>query len=153
MYAYFRPFSVERIYANTPRSQISQHALNSFYVLFEIFLTRASAPPPLHLLFLVVLLALYLSLAYLCHATEGFYVYSFLDPSTGKGHVAGYCIGILVAACVIFGIVWFVIWLRNKATKNLGKFANERSSKRKNGSVEDGEGGVVEMNAQILGKL
>lgn len=140
---------VSRIHANTPHSQISQHTLNSVCALIEIFLMRTSPPPPLHILFLVILLALYLALAYLCHATEGFYVYSFLGPSTGNGHVAGYCIGILVAACVIFGIVWFVIWLRNKATKNLGKFAHERSPKSKNESVEDGEGGVVEMRQQV----
>lgn len=103
----------------------------------------------MHLVFLVILLALYLALAFLCHAIQGFYVYGFLDPSTGKGHVAGYCIGILVAACVIFGIVWFVIWLRNKATKNLGKFAHGQSSNRNNGYVEDGEGELVETTQQV----
>lgn len=129
-------------------SQISEHALNSLYALFEILLTRTSPRPPLHLLFLIILLALYLALAYLCRATEGFYVYSFLDPSTGAGHVAAYCIGIPVAACIIFGIVWVVIWLRNKATRNLAKDTHERGEEP-HGSVEEAYGDVTEMREQV----
>ena len=114
---------------DTAGSQVSQHLLNSAYALFEVLLTRTSPPPPLHLLFLIIILALYLALAYISKATEGFYVYNFLDPATGAGHVAGYCIGIFVAACVIFGIVWVVIWARHKATRNLAKYSHERSEK------------------------
>lgn len=109
--------------------QISQHALNSLFALFEILLPRTSPPPPLHIVCLVILLACYLALAYITHATEGFYPYSFLDPSKGSGRVIGYCFGILIASCIIFGIVWGVIWLRNLATQRLGlegKFAVQR---------------------------
>ena len=109
--------------------QISQHALNSLFALVEIVLPRTSPPPPLHMAFLVVLLACYLALAYITHATEGFYPYSFLDTSKGSGRVAGYCFGILIATCVIFGIIWAVIWLRGLATRKLGlegKFAGPR---------------------------
>ena len=49
---------------------------------------------------------------------------------------------------MIFGIVWFVIWLRNKATQNLGKFSHGRSMKS-NRSMEDGEGEVVEMRQGV----
>ena len=90
---------------------------------------RTSPPPPLNLVFLVLLLACYLALAYITHATQGFYTYSFLDPSKGSGRVTGYCFGILIAACLIFGIVWGLIWLRNLATGKLGfegKFARKR---------------------------
>ena len=114
---------------NVSRLQISQHALNSLFALFEVFLPRTSPPPPLHVVFLIFLLACYLALAYITHATEGFYPYSFLDPSKGSGRVAGYCFGILIAICVIFGIVWGVIWLRNLATQRLGlagKFMDQR---------------------------
>lgn len=110
-------------------SNISQHALNSLFALFEIMLPRTSPPPPLHIVFLVILLACYLALAYITHATEGFYPYSFLDTSKGSGRVTGYCFGILIASCVIFGIVWAVIWLRNFTTQKLGlegKFARQR---------------------------
>lgn len=110
-------------------SNISQHALNSLFALVEVVLPRTSPPPPLHIVFLVILLACYLALAYITHATEGFYPYSFLDPGKGNGRVTGYCFGILIAICVIFGIVWGVIWLRNLATQKLGlegKFAGQR---------------------------
>ena len=111
------------------RLQISQHALNSLFAILEIVLPRTSPPPPLHILFLVILLACYLALAYITHATQGWYPYSFLDTSKGSGRVTGYCFGILAAICVIFGVVWGLIWLRNRVTQKLGlegKFASQR---------------------------
>ncbi|KAL8905781.1 MAG: hypothetical protein Q9171_006533 [Xanthocarpia ochracea] len=108
-------------------SNTSQHALNTFFAAFEIFFTRISPPPLAHLPFLVILLALYLGLAYLTHATAGFYPYSFLDPNEGSGKLAGYILGILAAACVIFGVVWGIIWIRRWLTESKlgmhGKFA------------------------------
>lgn len=121
--------------------------MNSVYALLEILLTRTSPPPPLHLLFLIIILALYLALAYISRATEGFYVYNFLDPSTGAGHVAGYCIGIFVAICVIFGIVWVVIWLRNKATRNLAKYSHEHREKH-HGAVREVHGEMIELGEE-----
>ena len=130
--------------------QISQHALNSLFALFEILLPRTSPPPPLHIVCLVILLACYLALAYITHATEGFYPYSFLDPSKGSGRVTGYCFGILIASCIIFGIVWGVIWLRNRATQRLGlegKFAFQR--RKVDGSdVREGDVEMVEMQEE-----
>lgn len=116
--------------------QISQHALNSLFALFEIFLPRTSPPPPLHVVFLIFLLACYLALAYITHATEGFYPYSFLDPNKGNGRVTGYCFGILIAICVIFGIVWGVIWLRNLVIQKLGLEKKFTEQRRKEGVRE-----------------
>jgi hypothetical protein len=45
----------------------------------EMILPRSDPHPWLLLVPIVIILALYLGLAYLTHATEGFYVYSFLD--------------------------------------------------------------------------
>ncbi|KAK0515419.1 hypothetical protein JMJ35_001453 [Cladonia borealis] len=129
-------------------SNVSKHAINSAWALFEVLLTCTSPRPPLHMLFIIILLALYLGLAYLTKATEGFYVYSFLDPSTGVNHVVAYCIGIPVAACVIFGIVWVILWLRNKATKNMTKYTHELSEKP-DGSVGETYGEVVEMREEM----
>jgi len=64
-----------------------------------------------------VLLLLYLGLAYLTHATQGFYVYNFLDPDTGAGKVTGYCFGIFAAILVIFFVVWGLIWVRRRLTR------------------------------------
>ncbi|KAL8974734.1 MAG: hypothetical protein Q9197_001026 [Variospora fuerteventurae] len=110
----------------------SQHALNAVFAAFEIFLTRTAPPPPAHLPILVLILALYLSLAYISHATQGFYSYSFLDPSKGSGRLAGYILGILAAACVIFGVVWVIIWIRRWLIEGKlgmhGKFARSRNN-------------------------
>ena len=75
---------------------------------------RTATPPWIHLPWLIFVLALYLGLAYLTYATQGFYVYSFLDHewAGSRGIVAGYIIGIAVASVVIFSAVWGLIRLR-----------------------------------------
>jgi hypothetical protein len=110
-------------------SNTSQHALNSFYALFEIIFPRTSPLPWLDIIPIVILLALYLGLAYVTHATEGFYTYGFLDlQKNSSGVVAAYIVGILVAAIIIYLIVRYLIVLRVWATEKKmgkqGKFAN-----------------------------
>ncbi|RVX68720.1 hypothetical protein B0A52_07606 [Exophiala mesophila] len=83
-------------------SNVSRHALNALFALIEIVLPATNTPPFLHLVGLVIILLLYLALAYLTYATQGFYVYSFLNPDTGTGRVTGYCFGIFAAILVIF---------------------------------------------------
>ncbi|KAK6367428.1 uncharacterized protein PV06_06708 [Exophiala oligosperma] len=97
-------------------SNISRHALNSLFALCELVLPATHTPPLLHLVGLIILLLLYLALAYLTHATQHFYVYSFLDPSKGSGKVTGYCFGIAAGIIVIFFAAWAVIWLRQRYT-------------------------------------
>lgn len=128
-------------------SNISQHALNTVFALFEILFTNIQPPPWLHLPFCIVLLACYLGVAYITRATEGFYgeyrstmsivsnlpitVYNFLDPSKQHAVLAGYIIGIAVAECIIFAAIWGVIRLRCKllSRKNVqqGDQANRES--------------------------
>lgn len=131
----------------SPRLQISQHALNSLFAIFEIILPRTSPPPPLHILFLVILLACYLALAYITHATQGWYPYSFLDTSKGSGRVTGYCFGILAAIVIVFGVVWGLIWLRNLVTQKLGLDGKFAAPRRKMGGWERGVE-VVELQEQ-----
>jgi hypothetical protein len=98
-------------------SNISRHGLNSFFALFELLIPSTNPPPALHIALGILLLACYLALAYITQATQGFYTYSFLDPSDGhSGRVAGYVFGIAVGFVVLFGIVWGVIWLRRRLT-------------------------------------
>ncbi|KXT11235.1 hypothetical protein AC579_5554 [Pseudocercospora musae] len=94
-------------------SNISQHALNSVLAFSEIILTGSKPHPWINAAALVVLLACYLGLAYLTYATEGIYVYSFLDlNANSSGIVAAYCIGILVGTILVFVIVRYLQWLR-----------------------------------------
>jgi hypothetical protein len=90
--------------------------LNSLFAILEIILPATNPPVFLHIVGLVILLLLYLALAYLTHATQGIYVYDFLDPSTGSGKVTAYCFGIFAAIVVIFLVVWVLVWTRKRFT-------------------------------------
>ncbi|KAI0505681.1 hypothetical protein F5B22DRAFT_498323 [Xylaria bambusicola] len=99
-------------------SNISEHALNGALALFEIIIPRTRPTPWSHLPFLILLLALYLALAYLTQATKGFYTYPFLDPSLQGALVAAYVFGIAIGICIIFAVVWGITWLRRWITEN-----------------------------------
>ncbi|KAI0977011.1 hypothetical protein F4678DRAFT_132173 [Xylaria arbuscula] len=110
-------------------SNISQHALNSGFALLEIVLPRTNPGPWIHLPFLIFFLALYLALAYLTHATKGFYPYSFLDPGLQHSLVAAYVFGIAIGICILFGLSWGLVWVRRWVTESKlgydGVFAHE----------------------------
>ena len=124
-------------------SNTSQHALNSLYAFFEIFFPRTSPLPWLDIAPTIILLALYLGLAYLTHATEGFYVYDFLDlQENSSGVVAAYIVGILVAAIVVFLIVRYLIllrvWVTEKKMGKLGRFSAHEAGPVANEELEKG---------------
>ncbi|EXJ82458.1 hypothetical protein A1O3_06271 [Capronia epimyces CBS 606.96] len=125
-------------------SNISRHALNSLFALLEIILPATHPPPLLHLVGLIVLLLLYLALAYLTHATQHFYVYDFLDPGNGSGKVTAYCFGIAAAIIVVFVVVCLLLWLRERFTRD-GK-RSKRDTPRPLSVVDDAE---VEMSVDI----
>ncbi|CAK3871626.1 Hypothetical predicted protein [Lecanosticta acicola] len=99
-------------------TNISEHGLNSVFAFLELALPRSDPHPWINLPALIFILALYLSLAYLTHATEGIYVYDFLDPANGSGSVFGYCIAILAATIVLFTIVRYLQLLRRWLTED-----------------------------------
>ncbi|KAF1966198.1 hypothetical protein BU23DRAFT_332563 [Bimuria novae-zelandiae CBS 107.79] len=110
-------------------SNISQHALNSAYALFEIIFPRTEPLPFIHIIPVVIILALYLALAYVTHALQGWYTYDFLDLGEhSSGVVAGYIIGILVASIIVFLIARYLImlrlWLTEKKLGMTGKFSD-----------------------------
>lgn len=95
--------------------------------------------------FLVFFLAGYLAVAYITYAAQGFYTYKFLDPATGKGRVTAYCFGIVAAVCIVFVVVWLLVWARLLVTEKLlgakGKF-----SSRDRGRGEEGKGAEAEVS-------
>ncbi|RDW75982.1 hypothetical protein BP5796_06803 [Coleophoma crateriformis] len=108
-------------------ANISEHAMNSAWALFEITMSRMNPPPWVHLVWLIVILACYLALAYITYYTKGVYVYTFLDTSNGKsGIVTAYCFGIAIAICIIFCLVKGLYTLRKRLTEQklgkMGKF-------------------------------
>ncbi|KAI1082060.1 hypothetical protein F5B20DRAFT_46194 [Whalleya microplaca] len=119
-------------------SNVSQHALNSVFALVEIALPRTDPPPWTHLPWLIVILALYLALAYVTRASEGFYTYSFLDPGLQGSLVAAYVFGIAVGIVVIFAVVWGLIWTRRWVTEErLGMRGRFAEGERRGGEEED----------------
>jgi predicted membrane protein len=114
--------------------------MTAVFALFEIILTNTLPPPLLHLPFLILILLLYVSLAYVTRAAEGFYVYSFLDPGvhgSQSGHVAAYLFGIFAVILVIFGVVWFLIWLRRRIVGNRVKWAKGAVERQHGGEAGD----------------
>lgn len=133
--------TTEALWSNT-----SQHALNSAYALFEIIFSRTEPLPFLHLIPIILILALYLALAYLTHAVQGWYTYDFLDLNNhSSGIVAAYIVGILVGAIVVFLIVRYVILLRLWFTeKKLGK-SGKFSAHGELGAADEESGAHIKM--------
>lgn len=131
---------------------ISAHAMNSLFALLEVLLPRTAPSPWWHMGPLIILLALYLALAYVTYFDQGLYVYSFLNIQTnGSGVVTGYCFGILIGMVIIFVIVHFLVKGRVVLTEKAWGMEG-RWSRRERGRVGVDEGvvgeeGYVEMEA------
>ncbi|EEP81900.1 predicted protein [Uncinocarpus reesii 1704] len=113
------------VYAARGRS-VSQHAMPPLFSLFEIIFSTAPNSPVLHLPFLLLILLLYLALAYIVHATQGYYTYSFLDPGNNgedSKSVAGYSFAIAAATIGIFFFVNLISWIRLRYTREKTKMA------------------------------
>ena len=59
---------------------------------------------------------MYLGVAYITYATQGFYVYNFLNPGIEHAKLAAYIVGILVGCIIIFAIVNFVAGTLKRVT-------------------------------------
>ncbi|KAF9261816.1 hypothetical protein L218DRAFT_961056 [Marasmius fiardii PR-910] len=92
---------------------VSIHALNSVFCLFEMLFTHSPRPRWIFLIFMIIILGGYCGIAYITKDTQGFYTYPFLDPKHGP-ILAAYIVGIAVAECIIFAIVWGIMTLRQK---------------------------------------
>ncbi|KAI6157333.1 hypothetical protein BKA82DRAFT_126905 [Pisolithus tinctorius] len=93
-------------------ANISRHILNSAFAVFEITCTNVPPLPWSHIGPVFIVIALYLGVAYITRATQGFYTYSFLDPGSHPGRVAAYIFGIAVGYCIVFAVVKGIITLR-----------------------------------------
>ncbi|EXJ69154.1 uncharacterized protein A1O5_08089 [Cladophialophora psammophila CBS 110553] len=94
-------------------ANISLHAMNILMALPEIILPTTEPLPWMHLHFLMIILSLYLGLAYRTRVTGGFWVYEWLDPELGKWKVVVHVVCYSVAIAVIFVFVRYTIWVKN----------------------------------------
>lgn len=95
-------------------SNVSVHALNSGFALFETLLSNSPPMPWCTIPFNILILAGYLGIAYVTHATQGFYTYAFLDPTKQHAKLAAYIIGIAVGEIIVFAIVRGIAVLREQ---------------------------------------
>lgn len=117
---------------------ISVHGLNSVFAIVEIILPATAAPPLTHLSVVLLILSIYLGLAYLTRYTQGFYVYEWMNPAHGNAsiilHVLGYAGGMLA----IFLVVRYMIIGRNTLARKLelrrGEGLHEKAIKLDHGS-------------------
>jgi len=122
---------------------ISIHALNTPFALFEILLTNAPPAPWLTLPFHILFLVGYLGVAYITHATQGFYTYSFLDPHIQHGFLAAYIVGFAVGEIIVFALARGVVVLRQRLAIRLGRLAKD------DGVIGEGAGEAIDEWTEI----
>ncbi|KAH7105103.1 hypothetical protein BKA62DRAFT_816597 [Auriculariales sp. MPI-PUGE-AT-0066] len=94
-------------------SNITKHALNSAFAVFEIVFSRVAQPPRIHGLLIAIILGGYAGIAFITLATQGFMTYEFLDPSKhSHGIMAGTIIGMGALGVALFGAVSTMVWAR-----------------------------------------
>ncbi|KAJ9609798.1 hypothetical protein H2200_006126 [Cladophialophora chaetospira] len=94
-------------------ANLSVHLMNTVMALLEITLATTAPLPWTHLPVLMVILSLYLGLAYLTRVTGGFWVYEWLVPYFGWWKIVLHVLGYTVAIILIFAFVRYTIWTRN----------------------------------------
>lgn len=120
-------------------SAVSLHILNTVFALFEILLTNSPPAPWITLIFGILFLAGYLGVAYITHATQGFYTYSFLNPSLHHARIAGYIVAIGVGECVVFTIVRGVVVLRQRLFAGRGLISPSSEDNEPREQIDDWE--------------
>ncbi|KAJ1980151.1 hypothetical protein H4R34_002560 [Dimargaris verticillata] len=92
-------------------SSIAPHAIDFVVMAVELIFNRQILEVS-HVVIPVIILALYLALAFLVWGTEHYFVYSFLDFYKLHGWVALICVAIAVAFCIIFFVQLYLHRLR-----------------------------------------
>jgi len=89
------------------------------------------------------MLACYLGVAYITYATQGVWVYTFLNPNVEHGLVAAYIIGILAGTVLVFAIVNVIRWSLTKCTHAIRKEGWEaREVELHQRDMEEGKNGA-----------
>jgi len=99
---------------------ISIHILNTVFALFEVGFTNSPPSPWLTLPVCILVLGAYLGVAYITHVTQGFYTYSFLDPSLQGPILAAYIVGIIVVQVIVFCLIKIIETWRERWAERRG---------------------------------
>ncbi|KAF9897186.1 hypothetical protein BX616_006042, partial [Lobosporangium transversale] len=90
----------------------SVHAVDGASAIFELVFNRHFLKP-MHSLFVAGIMILYMLLTFVVHATEGIWVYPFLDWDQGP-IAAAYYLGVAVALFIIYFVLLVLHNYRNK---------------------------------------
>lgn len=124
---------------------LSVHTLNSIFALEEIIIPATSPPPLAHLSVVLLILSLYLGLAYLTKATQGWYVYEWMNPAHGNLSIVLHVFIYAAVMTAIFFAVWGGIWLRKKLTNRPKKILppHRTSDSRQETAMKKGQEAVL----------
>lgn len=93
-------------------SNISFHCLNAVFAFFEVVFSAVLPQRWTHSFFILLFLGLYISMAYIIHATSKFYVYEFMDTKSMGALTGAYIAGIGGLGIVTFFVVQGIVWLK-----------------------------------------
>ncbi|KAF1923737.1 uncharacterized protein M421DRAFT_104194 [Didymella exigua CBS 183.55] len=115
----------------------SVHGLNSMFAVVEILLSATEAPPVLHLSVILLIMSVYLGLAYLTRYTQGLYVYEWLKPAHGIASIILHVLGYAAGRIAIFFLASGAIRLRNILARRLSEGKEVGSIQEKGMKLDD----------------
>ncbi|KAJ7184732.1 hypothetical protein C8R46DRAFT_1064935, partial [Mycena filopes] len=128
---------------------ISVHLLNSLFALFEIFLTNTPASAWILLPAVgLPLLGGYTCIIYITYATQGFYAYQFMDPSSGAGKLVLHILGVTAVECVLFALVHGLVVARRRALQRFRPSSAPPTGEKANGKAQEDEWEDVDIDIQ-----
>ncbi|KAI8943488.1 hypothetical protein NX059_001491 [Plenodomus lindquistii] len=99
---------------------LSVHGLNSVFAITEIILPATDPLPWSHLSVVLLVLSGYLGLAYITYASQGFYVYEWMNPAHGTPSIILHVVGYGAAMVALFVVARYAIVARNALARNFG---------------------------------
>jgi len=93
-------------------NNITFHCLNSVFAFFELICSAVGPQRWTHVLIILVILLLYVAMAYIIYASTKFYVYGFLDKNIMGNLTAAYIFGIGGLGGVVFFVVQGLAWCK-----------------------------------------
>ncbi|OAG02248.1 uncharacterized protein CC84DRAFT_1049418, partial [Paraphaeosphaeria sporulosa] len=92
---------------------ISVHGLNSVFAIVEIVLPATDPQPWNHLSVVLLVLSVYLGLAYLTRGTQEFYVYEWMNPAHGWRSIVLHVVGYAAGMIALFVLARYMVVARN----------------------------------------
>src|SRR5579862_2973070 len=93
-------------------SNISFHCLNAVFAFFEVVFSAVLPQTWTHSLVILLILGLYLAMAYIIRAASRFYVYEFMDTKSMGALTGAYIAGIGAMGVIAFFVVQGAVWIK-----------------------------------------